>query len=278
MQNNSGNITFNEPGISVASNFSLPTGMAIFSDGSSFSATANDGYLSDAALIRGYFSYDVPSSQLQNCWFDIDAEFFGDLAVTFNLTSPLSNNNYMFTPGTFFPSSIDVPSAFSLKPVLRWAVGAEVGAAGAMYHDSNITMTIPDGHAHVDFLSSNHSHVAGWSPRLTSAVSTGEASTGHTSPFVDFTIELSLDILNGAFNTTGGITARPQFVNALNVAQSQTRVRKANRMIWPRNATCSNGYEIRSSFNFTVGAYVTDQWQKTLYNTEIPIEDECISF
>ncbi|KAI1777124.1 hypothetical protein F4818DRAFT_439486 [Hypoxylon cercidicola] len=278
MSNNSGNITFDEPGINIASNFSLPTGDEILSDPPYFSATANNGYLSDAAVIRGHFSYDVPTQQLQSLWFDIDSAFYGDLAVTFNVSMPLSSNSYSFSPGTFFASAINVPGAFSLQPALRWSVGADVGADGAVHHSSNITMSIPDGHAHIDFMNSSKSSIVGWGPRLTSAVQTDQAATGHASPFVAFSIELGLNIMDGLFNTTGGVTATPQFVNELNVAQSQTRIRKADRMIWPRNITCSNGFELRSAFNFTVDAYVTDAWQKTLYNTEIPIEDECYPF
>ncbi|KAI0839779.1 hypothetical protein F5Y06DRAFT_302913 [Hypoxylon sp. FL0890] len=277
-QNNSGNITFDEPGINVASNFTLPPDMDIFSDPPYFTATANEGYLSDAAIIRGHFIYDVPGSQIQGLYFDIDAALFGNLAVTFNLTAPVSNNNYVFSPGIFLPSILSVPGAFSLQPALRWTIGADVGAIGAVYHSSNITVTIPDGHAHVDFLDSNSSYAVGWSPRLASSVNTGEAATGHASPYMDFSIELGLNILDGRFNVTGGISARPQFVNELNVAQSQTRIRKADRMLWPRNVTCTNGFELRSAFDFNVTAYVADQWQKTLYNTEIPVADECYHF
>lgn len=229
-------------------------------------------------MIRGQFSYDVPTQQLQSLWFDIDTAFYGDLAVTFNVTAPFSNNRYTFSPGTFFASTVNVPGAFSLQPALRWSVGADVGTDGAIHHSSNITMSIPDGHAHIDFMNSSNSRIVGWGPRLTSAVQTDEAATGHASPFIDFSIELALDVLDGVFNTTGGITATPQFINELSVAQSQTRIRKANRMIWPRNITCSNGFELRSAFNFSVDAYVTNQWEKTLYNTEIPIADECYPF
>ncbi|KAI1662180.1 hypothetical protein F4813DRAFT_396885 [Daldinia decipiens] len=277
IQNSSGNITFDEPGINVASNFSLPPDMEIF-EAPQFTTIAKDGYLTDAAIIRGYFSYDVPSARLQSLWFDIDAAFIGDLSVTFNLTAPLDNNNFLFSPGQFFPSAISVPNAFSLKPALRWAVGADVGAVGAIYHNSNITTEINDGHAHIDFMDANKSYAVGWSPRLASAVETAEAATGHASPFIDFTIELALDVMDGLYNTTGGITARPQFVNELNVAQSQTRVRKASRMIWPRNVTCTNGFELRSAFNFSVNAYVEGSWEKTLYNTTVPIADECYRF
>ncbi|OTB09532.1 hypothetical protein M426DRAFT_6799 [Hypoxylon sp. CI-4A] len=278
MQNNSGNITFDEPGINVASNFTLPTDMEIFSEPPNFVAKANEGYLSDAAIIRGYFDYDVPSSQVQNLWFDIDAAFFGDLSLTFNLTKPLNNNNYVFSPGIFSPSAINVPSAFSLRPALRWAIGADVGAVGAVLHNSNFTITIPDGHAHVDFLNNTLSHAVGWGPRFTTSFNTNEAATGHVSPYVDFTVELALDVLDGSFNTTGGVAARPQLINDLNVAQTHTRVRRADRMIWPRNVTCNNGFELRSDVNFTVTAYVKDSWEKTLYNTEIPVADDCFPF
>ncbi|KAI1416541.1 hypothetical protein F5Y13DRAFT_205406 [Hypoxylon sp. FL1857] len=277
-QNNSGNITFDEPGINVASNFSLPPDMEIFSDPPYFNATANAGYLSDAAVIRGHFLYDIPSSQIQDLWFDIDAALFGNLAVTFNVTAALDNNNYAFSPGIFLPSILSVPGAFSLQPALRWTIGADVGVIGAVYHSSNITVTIPDGHAHVDFLNSNRSYAVGWGPRLASSVDTAEAATGHASPFMDFAIELDLNILNGRYNVTGGISARPQFVNELNVAQSQTRIRKADRMVWPRNVTCTNGFELRSAFDFNLTAYVAGQWQKTLYSTEIPVADECFHF
>ncbi|KAI1387476.1 uncharacterized protein F4822DRAFT_430223 [Hypoxylon trugodes] len=276
--NNSGNITFDEPGINVASNFSIPDDIDIFSAPPNFIAKADAGYLSDAAVIRGHFDYDVPSSQIQNLWFDIDAAFFGNLAVSFNVTSPLDNNNYSFSPGTFQPSEINVPSAFSLKPALHWTVGADVGTVGPLKHSSNITVSIPDGHAHVDFLNSNRSHAVGWGPKLTSAIDTSEAATGHASPFVDFSIEVALNVLDGRFNTTGGIIAKPQFVNDLTVPQSQTRIRKADRMLWPRNATCTNGFEVRSTFNVTVDAFVADQWQKTLYNAELPVADECFPF
>ncbi|KAI0169014.1 hypothetical protein GGR52DRAFT_553282 [Hypoxylon sp. FL1284] len=278
LSNNSGNITFDEPGINVASNFSLPTDEEILSEPPYFTATAKNGYLSDAAVIRGHFSYDVPTKQLQSLWFDIDSAFYGDLAVAFNVTAPFNSNRYSFSPGTFFASAVNVPGAFSLQPALRWTVGADVGTDGAIQHNSNITMSIPDGHAHIDFLNSSSSYIVGWGPRLTSAVQTDEAATGHASPFVDFSIELALSILDGAFNATGGVAATPQFVNELNVAQSQTRIRKTDRMVWPRNITCSNGFELRSAFNFSVDAYVTDSWQKTLYSTEIPIDDECYPF
>ncbi|KAI1141541.1 hypothetical protein F5Y05DRAFT_372976 [Hypoxylon sp. FL0543] len=267
-----------DTGINVASNFTLPSDMEIFSDPPYFTANANEGYLSDAAIIRGHFNYDVPSSQIQDLVFDIDAALFGNLAVTFNLTAPVSNNNYVFSPGIFLPSVLSVPSAFSLQPALRWTIGADVGAVGAVYHSSNITVTIPDGHAHIDFLNGNSSYAVGWAPRLASSVTTGEAATGHASPYMDFSIELDLNILNGRYNVTGGISARPQFVNELNVAQSQTRIRKADRMIWPRNVTCANGFELRSAFDFNVTAYVADLWQKTLYNTQIPVADECYHF
>lgn len=275
--NDNGNITFDEPGINVASNFSLPRGMVIFSD-QFFTGKVNYGSLSDAAVIRGHFDYDVPSSQLKSLWFDVDAAFFGDLGITFNLTAPLNNNNYEFNPGTFFPSEINVPGAFSLKPTLRWTVGADIGAVGPIYHSSNISLEILDGHAHIDFLNSSRSHATGWSPRLASSVNTREAATGHASPYINFSVELALEVLEGVFGVTGGVSSRPQFVNEFNLPQSHTRIRKADRMIWPRNVTCTNGFELQSAFNFSVSAYVTDWWQQTLYHTKIPIADECFPF
>ncbi|KAL7622231.1 hypothetical protein AAE478_007734 [Parahypoxylon ruwenzoriense] len=278
MLNNTGNITFDEPGINVASNFSIPQDMGLFSAPPYFSATADGGYLSDAAFIRGYFFYDVPSENIQSLWFDIDAALFADLAVTFNLTGASNSNEYTFSPGTFFPSAITVPSAFNLKPALRWAIGADVGAEGVVSHSTNITVTIPDGRVHLDFINENRTSIVGWGPRLTSSFNTREAATAHTSPYVDFSIELALDVLDGAFNVTGGVTARPQLVNELSVAQNQRVIRKANHMNWLRNVTCSSGYELRSAFNFSVAAFVTDRWEKTLYNTNIPITDECYHF
>ncbi|KAI0382129.1 hypothetical protein F5Y04DRAFT_253038 [Hypomontagnella monticulosa] len=272
-----GNITFDEPGINVASNFSLPRDMVVFQD-QYFTGKVNQGSLSDAAIIRGHFDYDVPSSQLKSLWFDIDAAFFGDLAVSFNLTAPLNNNNYEFNPGTFFPSTINVPNAFSLKPVLRWGIGVDVGTTGPLDHSCNMSLQIPDGHAHIDFMNSSRSHATGWSPRLASSVNTREAASGHASPYIDFSIELALDVMNGVFGVTGGVSARPQFINEFNLPQSHTRVRKAERMIWPRNVTCTNGFELQSAFNFSVKAYVTDWWQQDLYSTKIPIADECFPF
>ncbi|KAI1106576.1 hypothetical protein F4804DRAFT_300429 [Jackrogersella minutella] len=278
MQKDPGNITFDEPGITIASNFSIPVGEVLFSEEPYFSTIANGGYLSDAAIIRGHFNYDVQASHIDSLWFDIDAAFYGNLAVTFNLTGPLNNNNFVFSPGTFLPSAFNIPGIFSLKPTLDWDIGADVGAVGPVYHSSNITVAIPDGHVHVDFLNLNNSRAVGWSPRLTSSVTTEEAATGHLSPFVDFSVGLALDVLNGRYNVTGGVAARPQFVNEFNVAQSQTRIRRAESMIWARNVTCSRGFELVSDFNFTVSAFVSNGWQKTLYTTEIPIADECYHF
>ncbi|KAI2468366.1 hypothetical protein F4781DRAFT_398634 [Annulohypoxylon bovei var. microspora] len=277
-QNNDGNITFDEPGLNVASNFSIPAGTVIFSDEPNFTTTANGGYLSDAAIIRGHFDFNVPSSQIQSLYFDVDAAFFGNLAVTFNLSNPLNNNNYAFTPGTFLPSTLNIPGLISLTPALHWVIGADVGATGPVLHSSNITVNIPDGHVHVDFLNMDNSRAVGWGPRLTSSVSTQKAATGHVSPYVDFSVDLTLNVLNGLLNVTGGVTAKPQFINDLNVAQSQSRIRKANHMISLRNVTCNSGFEVRSDFNFTVTAYVADKWEKTLYNTLIPVADECYHF
>ncbi|XDG05738.1 hypothetical protein ABKA04_005353 [Annulohypoxylon sp. FPYF3050] len=278
LEGNPGNITFDEPGLSVASNFTIPSGTVIFAKDPDFSTTSNGGYLSDAAVIRGHFDFNVPSQQIQSLWFNIDAAFFGNLAVTFNLTGPLDNSNFAFTPGTFLPSSINIPGIFSLEPALHWVIGADVGTTGPVLHNSNITVTIPDGHVHVDFLNNTNSRAVGWGPRLTSSVSTEKAASGHLSPYVNFSVELSLDVLNGLFKTAGGVSARPQFINEINIAKSQSRIRKANHMLSLRNVTCNSGFELRSDFNFSVSAYVVDKWDIPLYNTLIPVADECYHF
>ncbi|KAI1211282.1 uncharacterized protein F4807DRAFT_419661 [Annulohypoxylon truncatum] len=278
MVDNDGNITFDEPGLNIASNFSIPSGTVIFAEEPNFSTVANGGYLSDAAVIRGHFDFNVPTQQLQSLYFNIDAAFFGNLAMTFNLTGPVDNSNFAFTPGTFLPSAINIPGIFSLMPALHWVIGADVGSTGPVVHSSNITVSIPDGHVHVDFLNNANSRAVGWGPRLTSSVSTQKAASGHVSPYVDFSVELSLDILNGLFNVTGGVAAKPQFINEINVAKSQSHVRKADHMLSLRNVTCNSGFELRSDFNFSVTAYVVDKWDVSLYNTLIPVADECYHF
>ncbi|KAI1095599.1 hypothetical protein F5B19DRAFT_503768 [Rostrohypoxylon terebratum] len=275
---NPGNITFDEPGLNVASNFTIPSGTVMFEKDPVFSAASNGGYLSDAAVIRGHFDFNVPSQQVESLWFNIDAAFFGNLAVTFNLSGPLDNSNFNFTPGTFLPSSINIPGIFSLEPALHWVIGADVGTTGPVLHNSNITVTIPDGHVHVDFMNNTASRAVGWGSRLTSTVTTEKAASGHLSPYTDFSIELSLNILEGLFKTTGGVSAKSQFINEINMVKSQSRVRKADHMLSLRNVTCNSGFELRSDFNFSVSAYVVDKWNISLYNTLIPVADECYHF
>ncbi|KAI5866269.1 hypothetical protein GGS23DRAFT_377979 [Durotheca rogersii] len=281
-------VTINLPQINAASNFSIPGEMVIFSSPPNFTASVNGGRLSNTIAIQGHLEYDVEKQKLVTAWFNMDASLFIDLGLTFRFKGAQKSCGVVFYPGSFSPSRIYIPGILNLQPTLHWSIGADIGSDGPLAHQDNLTANIGNGHVHLDFVNDNETKFTGWTPDFSTSYSTEGVGTAHFSPSIDFTAELAVNVMEGTYSSTGGFTTNSQLLNQISPAAKREqqqgiqklrrtwRIRKGQQnMHLPRNSTCHGGYELTSSFNLSLVAYVVDEWEETQYSINFPIADQC---
>ncbi|KAI1078080.1 hypothetical protein F5B20DRAFT_241263 [Whalleya microplaca] len=267
--------TLDNPGVNIDANVSVPANSVTFSDSPSFSVSANGVYFGNNVTFWGHLSYDVVSHQLDGLSFDIDAALDSNVALTFNFTGPRNSSDYVFSPDPVRFNVLDIPNIITIRPAFLWGIGAAVDTKDAAIVSTNISLVLPDGSIHVDFSDSNKTQITGWTPHLNSTISSTDKARVQVNPFINSTVDLELDILNGAYHLAGGVTAKTTVINEITAVLNQTRRGIAGGMIWKGNSTCNNGLNIRSSLNLAVDAFVTGSWQDVVYTTDIPIGEEC---
>ncbi|KAI1499528.1 hypothetical protein F5X99DRAFT_430663 [Biscogniauxia marginata] len=283
-------ITFHKTGLNIAGDVSLPHDMKIFSVDPSFTATANRAHLSDNVTFSGYMKYHIHNHELESLYFDLDAALTADLGLTFDFAAPW-DRNLTFSPDALQLAPINIPKILQLGPSLRWAIGVDVGAEAALSVGADVWAQIPDGRLHLDLVDTGASHAEGWTPQHDIKLGQiAQKTTVRASPFVGFLVELALRILGGALDLSGGFTAEIMFVNEL----SRTKVLNAapeagptslvvipldsawNRTgIAARDVECASGLEHHTAFDFSVSAFLTEKWDKTLYGFETGVSDTC---
>ncbi|CAJ2505336.1 Uu.00g127300.m01.CDS01 [Anthostomella pinea] len=273
-------VQFNRSGYNFLGNFSLDHDLQIFSEGDAFYASAHELVLRDNVTISGYLKYDILSHRLESLYFDIAASFEADLSLIFHFTAPYSRN-FTWAPDALEYSMVNIPKLVRLGPSLKWDIGVDMGAAAAATLSLCVQAAVPDGHVHIDVVDPTRSTASGWTSAAhnVSIDTSDETTTIHASPYVDFGVELALDVLDGRLDLSTGVSVEPKYVNELAAPAAGTDDRAPTlpwRPIGPGTPTADCGLMWHSAFEFDVIAFATQWVSKTLYSVQAGVTDRCL--
>ncbi|KND87082.1 hypothetical protein TOPH_08253 [Tolypocladium ophioglossoides CBS 100239] len=287
-------------GLTLAHSLSLPHATKLYSyhhdPNVDVHVTADSAALSMGATFSGKLRYSIFKAKLHEMSFDIDAHASVDLVLTTSLTTEFNTTfTYGAPPLTY--SIVKVPGIVSLGPALDIAIGVYLAADAGVSVTTNLGAEIANGNFHLDFLDQSRSSATGWKPTFHAAANISEHAAVAIDPYVDITAKLDFQLLGGLVDLSGGMTARPRFNNdfTLNGNQHVNDVNDVNNLngTWHRQdkgrthavarsqgefAGCAQGLGIKSGFEFSVIAFVTQWWKKTIYSVDVPIADKCYSW
>ena len=269
-------IKWDDDGLKISNTLSLPKQTSIYKQDPYIEVVADSGSISTEVTLSGKLSYSVSHAKLNTLSFDITGSMGADLALSLDVKAPYKQT-FSYDPTPLAYNLIDVPGIIKLGPALAFKIGADVGAEAGVHVMSHLSTKIEKGNFHIDFVNQDASSATGWVPTFSAVTNITEKAAISVDPFIDVTVELGMSLIGGALDLSGGITAEPRLNNDFTLTASQS-VDGSGKVTQPNDGSCSNGVAIKSEFQFSVTAFVTQFWKKTIYTVTKPIANQCYTW
>jgi hypothetical protein len=280
-------VTLDPSGLTISNSISLPSATTVYTYPPYVSVIADSANLATNVTLSGKLKYSIIEAKLYELSFDINASTAADVTMTVDVKAPY-NTTFSYSPPALTYSFVNVPGIISLGPALDFGIGATLSVDAAVIVTADLGVHIASGNTHLDFLNSSLSSATGWKPTYTVAANISEQIAASVDPFVDVTVELEFKLLGGLVDLSGGITAQPKFNNDFILTATQGVEAQVNGSAASGSATaaqstagknqCANGLAIKSAFEFSIVAFVTQWWHHTLYDVTVPIAEKCYTW
>lgn len=238
--------------------------------------TADSGSVAAAVTFSGYLKYNWLTFSINDLYFDIDTDFSADLALSIDVTSSF-DTTFTYAPDALSYSLISVPGILDLGPALQFAIGGEISVSEAVDLTTDVGMALADGNIHLDLLDEGNTSTSGWTPTYTASVNISGEVDAEINPYVSLTVEVAISFLGGLIDLSSGLTAKPGFNNTITLTAAEG-VDLTGVSGTTSNGTCAEGLALESEFVFELDAFATQWYSADLYNTAIPLLDECYSW
>ncbi|KAH6988145.1 hypothetical protein BKA56DRAFT_653807 [Ilyonectria sp. MPI-CAGE-AT-0026] len=269
-------ITVNEKGLTIAGTIGLPRNTPIYSFPPYLEVTADSAEVTASVTFSGFLDYDVLGGKLKQLYVDIDSSIDAEVGVTVAVTAEY-RDSFTYSPGELSYSIIDVPGIITLGPELLFAIGLDIDVAAGVTVTGSAGAGLKNGIIHLDFLDNTKTSFTPWKPVYNAKLDLSERALAKADTWIDVTFQLVVNALGGVLDLSAGLTARPRFNNEFAFTASQT-IGADGTVTQPNDLDCAQGLSIKSDFSFTLFAFVTSLWSKTLYNVYTPIAEECYTW
>jgi hypothetical protein len=278
-----------DPSLSLTFADGLDANTVLYRDGDNFKLTADEASFSSTITFSGHLKYNFGAVKLEALYFDLDASFDADLALSAS-ASGAYKKTHRYAPDDLSYSLVSVPGLVSLGPGISFAVGVDVDVSAAVGLKAGAGITIPSGNVHVDFLDGDKTGTSGWEPHYNSFANVTEAADVRIDASAEVTVELAFELLGGLVDLSSGVTATPGFDNRFKlrgeqgVAIAGRELGDADvRVLMSREdgmvcSADSNGLELETDFYFKVKAFATKFWNAELYSVRVPLWDYCYTW
>ncbi|KAL5315328.1 hypothetical protein ACEPPN_016195 [Leptodophora sp. 'Broadleaf-Isolate-01'] len=238
----------------------------------SLSISVNEPKLGGDLSVSGHLHFSWLKLKPTSFYVDVDLGLSASANVKVSAGLSYDNDVYTFSPASLTISAFSIPGILDVGPALAFTMGVEVAASGTVEISADLSATISNGHAHIDFLDSKNTVTSGWDPVYTHAVNVSAAVEAQVNPFVELTAEMAVSFLGGLLDLSSGIKARPTLINVFSL-QAQFNIDNANNVTIPASTdeTCVNGVWFSSAFDFIVTAFVTQFYEIEVYRLDVPI-------
>ena len=264
-----------DPSYTIDTTLALPADTSIYSYAPYLSVTADTASFTGDVTFSGYLEYNWLSIKIEKLYFDIDAGFFADLALSAEVGASYSDT-FSYAPTALF-YGVSVPGILELGPQLQFGVNAFVSASAEVTLTTELTAGLTDGNVHLDLLDSALTTTSGWAPTYSAKVNISGEAKAELNPAATLTVEIAINFFGGLLDLSTGLTAAPGFNNSL-ILTGAAGVDVAGVDNLTSNGTCNEGLELISEFVFSVKAFATQWFSTTLYSVDIPLLDECYSW
>ncbi|KAH6990187.1 hypothetical protein EDB80DRAFT_587363 [Ilyonectria destructans] len=276
-------ITVGTQGLTLSNTLALTPATTLYSYAPYLSVVADNANVTTSVTFSGKLRYSILLAKVYELSFDVDTYASADLGLTVDVTAPYTQN-VVYDPAPLTYSIVNVPGIVSLGPALDFAIGVNVSSDAAVTLTTDLGVKIADGNFHLDFLDSSSSSATGWTPIFTANANISEKAVASVDPYVDITVMLQFELLGGLVDLSGGVTASPKFYNDFVLSASQELNGTSDgttiggTVTQPDTGACSQGLAVKSDFEFSVVAFVTQWWRQTVYTVLVPVADECYTW
>lgn len=273
-------ITWNQDGIRISNNVSLPASTQLFSvPGSNYvSLVADEAFVGAEVTFSGKLKFNILRAKLEQLTFDIDAHMAAQLGLSLDVQGPYTNS-LRYAPGELSYQLVNIPGILKFGPALDFAIGLDVAAAAKISATTDLALTMPSARVHLDAVNRRNNLATGWTPKFTAQANVTQKAQVGLNPWVELTLEMAIELFGGALDLSTGVTAKPKMVNQFDFAAGQTVGTGGVGQVTDKDPkTCDTGLAVRSDFDFSLIAYVTQFWKNTVYNVHVPVANECYTW
>lgn len=184
------------------------------------------------------------------------------------------NNTFRYTTG-LEKYLVNIPGVLSFGPDISFEIGAAVAANAGVDVTLDLASAITNGSFTLDY-TGNLSYAGSWDPTFDISVSVSEAAAVAVTPYVTSSFALDVQLLDGAYNVSGGIAPSSRFPTEIALAATQGGGGSGGG---ETAAACEDGVSVESDFTFSLYAFVAGKWNdEYLYNVTLAVLDSCLSW
>ncbi|KXJ86027.1 hypothetical protein Micbo1qcDRAFT_219866 [Microdochium bolleyi] len=281
-------ITINEKGLNIAGTIGIPRNTPIYSFPPYLDVTADSAEITASVTFSGFLDYNIVGGKLKQLYVDIDSSIDASVGVTVAAQAGY-RDSFTYSPGDLSYMIVNVPGIISLGPELLFAIGLDIDVAAGVTVTGTAGAGLKNGRVHLDFLDTAKTSVTPWKPVYNGKLNLSQRALAKADTWIDVTFQLVVKILGGVVDISAGLTARPRFNNEFALTGDQvfeigtgTTGGDANGLVpapsKSSDLACAQGLSIKSDFSFSLVAFVTKMWSRTVYNVQVPIAKECYSW
>ncbi|KAH6711513.1 hypothetical protein BKA61DRAFT_676713 [Leptodontidium sp. MPI-SDFR-AT-0119] len=237
--------------------------------------TADNASFSSDITFSGYLAYNWWLWKLDAFYFDIDAGFKADLALSADVKASYETA-FSYAPASLY-YGVSVPGVLELGPMLQFSVGTEIGVSAAAHLSTAFEVALANGNIHLDVLNSKNTGVSGWTPTYSATADINGQVQAYLNPSASLTVEIAAKAFGGLIDLSTGLTAKPGFDNSFTLTGG-VGVDLGGLKNITNAAGCTQGLQLNSNFTFALDAFATQWYSATLYEVNVPLLDKCYSW
>ncbi|TLD33588.1 hypothetical protein PspLS_01674 [Pyricularia sp. CBS 133598] len=270
-------ITINEKGLTIGGTVGIPQGTSIYSFPPYLEVSADTAQITASVTFSGKVDYNVLGGKLNQLYVDVDSNIDAEVGITLAATAEY-RDSFTYSPTKLSYMIVDVPGIITLGPELLFAVGLDVDVGAGVTVKGSAGAGLKNGRIHLDFLDMSKTTAQPWQPVHNAQLDLSQKALAKADTWIDVTFQLVVEVLAGVVDLNAGLTARPRFNNEFSFAASQT-VNETGGVTQPTDGmVCAQGLSIKSDFSFSLLAFVSSLWSRTLYSVQVPIADKCYTW
>ena len=192
-----------DPSFTIAQSFGLPPSTTLYNYPPYLAVKADTATFAASATFSGYLKYNWWGFKLEQLYFDLDASFESQLALSAEILSSY-NNTFTYAPDAL-QYGFSIPGVFEIGPQLTFEVAALIAASEAVNVTASVGVKLTDGNVHLDLVKREKSSTSGWVPAYVASTDISGVAVAQINPSISLGLELECKFMGGLIDLTSGM-------------------------------------------------------------------------